>query len=529
MGDVVVVGAGSAGCAAAAALVAAGARVTLIEAGPSTLAGVGVVADVVARPDANDCVPSGPLDWGYVATEGERRQVPVPRGRVLGGSSVINTCVAVRPDPDSFDRWAAHVGGGWSWDEVADDFAAIERDVDHGAADHHGADGPVTVVRWRDDEMEAPSEAFVAACAARGLRRVDDLNAPGAHGVGAIPMNRVGIDRVSSDRAFLEPLVAAGDPNLRIVTGELVDRVVVERGRAVAVETVRGGTVGTRGVVRHAADRVVLCAGSYGTPAILQRSGIGPAGHLRSIGIDVVADLPVGDGLHDHPQVPLAAGGPPGARDRAAMQVLVKTTTPDSEVANDVQLTVFNRVDVERFEVPVRAGVGADEHVVLLCAALQHSEQRGTVRIVGRDPSAPPRIELAHLVAAADRRRMRHALRELAAIAAAGPTGRLRSPDVDAVARLTDDELDALAVARVQTSHHPMGTAAMAAPTDSGVVDRDLRVRGVDGLTVADASVIPRSINANIHLTCTMIGWRHGQALAADPSPRSDEWPWSGE
>lgn len=502
--DVVVVGAGSAGCAVAATLADAGVRVTLVEAGPSTVTGR------VVGPDAHSCDLSGRLDWRYTAAGPGGRRLAVPRGRVLGGSSVINTCVALRPDPDSFDRWSATVGGGWSWADVLGDLRAIEHDVDLGASPHHGTAGPLPIVRWRDDELEGPSAAFVEGCVARGHRRVRDLNEPGVEGVGVIPMNRVGSQRASSDRAFLTPSLTGAEGTLRIVTAETADRVVLDRGRAVGVETVgAGGTV-----VEHRADHVVLCAGSYGTPAILQRSGLGPAALLRGLGVDVVADLPTGEGLHDHPLVPLPVTGPPGDPNRPSMQVLLKATTPGSDVANDVQLTVFNRVDLRHFDPPVRE-VRAAGDVAVLAASLQHSEGRGAVRVSGRDPRTAPWIELEHLAHAEDRRRMRLALRELAAIAATGPMRSIRPLDGVDVGTLDDAAVDELAALAVGSSHHPMGTAAMAAPGRPGVVDPDLRVRGVDGLSVADASVVPVSINANIHLTCTMIGRRHGRELLA--------------
>lgn len=499
--DVVVVGAGSAGCAAAATLIGAGLCVTLVEAGPSTLTGA------VERPDAHNCDQTGRLDWRYTAATQGGRRVAVPRGRVLGGCSVVNTCVAVRPDPPSFDRWSELVGGGWAWSDVVDDFRAVERDVDHGDSPDHGADGPLPVVRWRSDELEAPSAAFVAGCVAAGHAVVDDLNAPGATGVGSIPMNRTGTERASSDLAFVAPALAASDGRLRIVTGHVTDRLLLEGRRVRGVVT-----VGPDGPVRHLADHTVLSAGSFGTPAILQRSGLGPAALLRPLGIDVVEDLPVGDGLHDHPLVPLVVSCPPAHPNRPAMQVILKATTPGSPVRNDVQLTVFNRVELATFGLQ---DLTADSDVAMLCVSLQHSEQRGRVRITGSDPDAPPDIELAHLAHPDDRRRVRLGVRELVAIAATAPMRILRSLEAVDVTTIGDRDLDALLAGRVRTTHHPMGTAAMAAPERPGVVGPDLRVRGVDGLSVADASVIPRSLNANIHTTCTMIGVRHGRELAA--------------
>jgi choline dehydrogenase len=493
--DVVVVGAGSAGCALAARLAASGARVELVEAGP---------APPTAGQDATNCDLSGRLDWSYVSEITGGRRTPVPRGRALGGSSVINTCVALRPDPASFAAWEARIAG-WGWSDVLPYLRRLERDVDFPDADYHGGEGPVPVVRWREDELEPASRAFRDAAQALGLPDAPDLNAPGATGVGPAPMNREGWWRASAERTYL---CARPGPGPRILVSRLVDRVLFRGTRAIGVRS-----YGAAGELTHAADRVVLCAGAYGTPAILLRSGVGPAEELRDFHVDVVANLAgVGRGLCDHSQVHLAAAGPAADVACPALQTIVRTTTPHSPVRNDVQLCVLNRVDLSRYA-PEIAG---DERVlVMLCAVLQHAQSRGRVSLAAREPDTAPCIEIDYAAEEDDRRRYREALRLLARVAAQDAMASFPLLGGPSPTELDDRRLDALVAARVKTAHHPMGTARMGPVSDpSAVVAADLAVHGVEGLSVADASVVPVSLNANIHLACTMIGERAADLVA---------------
>ncbi len=270
-------------------------------------------------------------------------------------------------------------------------------------------------------------------------------------------------------------------------------------------------SVGPAGVHLHAAGQVVLCAGAYGTPAILQRSGIGPEEDLRRLGLELVSGLDgVGRGLRDHSQVHLPAGGPPATAMPPALQTILRTTSPDSPVRNDLQLCVLNRVDVGRYA-PESAHAGGG--LAMLCVLLQHACSLGRVRLVSTAPEAAPRIEIDYVAEAEDRRRYRAGVRLLAAIIRREEMASFSlldgPPDVD------DRGIDSLVASRVKTAHHPMGTARMGPPTDPrSVVSADLSVHGVEGLSVADASIIPVSLNANIHIACTMIGERAADLLA---------------
>lgn len=471
-----------------------GIKVLLVEAG-----------DPVARhPNAFNCDLSGRYDWNLRATISGRRHVAVPRGKAVGGSSIMNTCVALRPDPWAFELWARKVPG-WSWDDVAPYFRRLENDADFPTGALHGADGPVEIVRWRPDELEAPSRWFHDAAVRCGHPAVEDLNLPDASGVGPVPMNRVGDRRVSADIAYLRPL--SGSSHLRVETGWHVDRLTVRQGRVNGAVARRHDTE-----QRFEAEHTVLCGGSYGTPGILLRSGIGAAASLKAPGIAVIHDLPgVGRGLHDHCQVYLEATGRTSSPSCPALQVMARLTSLGSTVTNDVQLLVLNRVDTNRY---VQGGCRI-ARPVMLCALLMHSTSRGSVTIdpVNREQ---PRIAIDYIGTAGDRHRLREAIRTLGDVIDHGAEGAVVVREPFDVRQLSDEELDRLIAHRVQSAHHPMGTARMGRSGDNNaVVDEQLRVLGLDGVTIADASVVPLSLNANTHLTCTMIGERHADQLVA--------------
>jgi choline dehydrogenase len=449
-----------------------------------------------------NCDLSGRIDWGYRGQVTGGRRASLPRGKAVGGSSTVNTCIAMRPDPRAFADWA-DTAPGWDWQDVLPAFRRLERDADFPDIDHHGADGPTTVVRWREDELLPPARAFRDAALAAGLPWCDDLNRPGAEGVGATPMNRDGRRRLTASDAYLSNALAS----LHVRAGTLVDRVVVEAGRVTGVATLDDGAERF-----EAAPRVVLCAGSYATPGILLRSGLGNEAELARQDIPVIEHLPgVGLGLLDHSQVHIPAFGAACDANGPAVQVLAKTTTAGSVIANDVQLCVLNRVDLERYD----PDSNAERQVVMLCALLEHAVSTGSVRLASVDPDAAPLIEIDYVAEEEDRRRYRAALRLLADIASRTEIAPLRPCDDRGLADLDDCALDLLVAERVQSAHHPMGTARMGRSSDPlAVVAPDLSVHGVESLTVADASVIPVSVNANIHLTCTMIGERAAEFLS---------------
>jgi choline dehydrogenase len=266
---------------------------------------------------------------------------------------------------------------------------------------------------------------------------------------------------------------------------------------------------------------VTLCAGAVGSPAILQRSGIGPAEHLRALGIPVVADLPaVGRNLRDHPTCLIALAPRPGVYDESlpVTQVLLQTTAPDSAEFNDMQYYLFNHVDLAGFAPQLREAVGTD-HVFMISVGVERPHSRGSVLIRSRDPREQPEISFHYLEHPEDLRRMREGMRIGLRIAgtpqlALFTTGRMiPEPEVFE----SDEALDAFMLASADTHCHPMGTNQMGAQADpEAVVDDRCRVHGVAGLRVADASVFPGTVRVNTNLTCIMLGERVADWLLAE-------------
>ncbi|GAA0384133.1 GMC family oxidoreductase N-terminal domain-containing protein [Microbispora corallina] len=506
----IIIGAGSAGAVVAARLSEdPRRRVLLLEAGPD-------YPDVETMPEdlRNGLYPSFvDHDWGFRAEAVPGREIPLARGKVVGGSSAINTSLAVRPRPADFAEWSSLGVAGWTWQDVLPYFNKLEDDRDFGPPDH-GKGGPIPVWRWRDEQLGPLQVALREACVSLGYPETDDHNAPDRSGVGPLATNQVDGLRISTAIAYLGP--ARERDNLEIRPDTLVDRILVEDGRAVGV-VVRGadGEQTVRG------DRIVLSAGAVATPAVLMRSGIGPAETLRRLGVPVVADLPgVGANLKDHPTCLVTFRPRPGVYDESlpVVQIMLQGTYPGSDETDDMQIYVFSHVDLNGFAAGLRDQIGTDK-VFMISAGVERPFSVGHVTIESVDPAAPPRIVYNFFDHPEDRRRMREGIR-LAARIARTPYFRpfatgdmVPSPEVIE----SDEALDAFMRATVDNHCHPMGTARMGSAGDpDAVVDERCRVRGVDGLTIADASVIPVTVRVNTNLTCIMIGERVADWLRAD-------------
>ena len=511
MADYVIVGAGSAGCVLAGRLTEDPAvSVTLLEAGGQDKA-------------RNISVPAGfgqlfrtEVDWDY-ATEPEPgcddRELYWPRGKVLGGSSSINAMIYIRGNRLDFDGWRDAGCEGWGYDDVLPYFLRSEGN-ERGTSEFHNGNGPLSVIDQRSPHVI--SKAYVEAAAQAGLPLNPDFNGATHDGIGIYQATQRAGRRCSTATAFLKP--AKHRPNLSIVTGALATKVVVERGRAVAVEALVDG----RRQVFRADREIVLSGGAIGTPQLLLLSGIGPADELGALGLDVVVDAPnVGRNLQDH----VVAGGTWHTPDPVTMvgadknvkhiaNYLIRHRGPFSSVVaeaggfirTDPSLTA---PDIQLLFAPAmfldHGFTDPPGHGIVLAPYLLTPESRGTITLRSTDPTDKPHIHANYYAERTDLDRMLLGLRvcfDIAAQPALAPyVGEryLPAPGDD-----SDEALIAFLRAKSETIYHPTSTAAMG-PADSDVCDPQLRVRGVNGLRVADASVMPKVTRGNTNAPTIMI------------------------
>jgi choline dehydrogenase len=520
--DYIIVGGGSAGCVLARRLTEPpGAEVLLLEAGPSD------DRREIQMPAAWGELFNTEVDWAYHTAPQpglNGRALYWPRGKTLGGSSAINAQVAIRGHPSDYDRWAAQGNDGWSAEAVEPYFQKIEaartptsaeaRDPGPAGWEARGTDGPLQV--GPPPTRNPLTEAFLAACEERGLPRNRDFNAGRQEGVGAFELTQKNGRRHSAADAYLRPVL--GRPSLTVRTGASVTRLQIEDRHATGVVYQHDGELKTA----RTREDVLLCAGAVGSPHLLMLSGIGPAAHLREHGIEVVADRPgVGRNLQDHLIGPLVyeCARPVTYDDADTLWNLAKYLVLGRGplTSNVVEAGGFVRTepglpapDLQYYFAPayvMRHGFDNPEegHGFGFAASPLHPDSRGRLTLRSADPADAPQIDPQYGDRSSDLSALVDGLRRLRAIAHAGPFDEYRGAEVwPGSGATTDQELAGHLRRTATTAYHPVGTCRMG-DGKHAVVDDRLRVRGVQGLRVADASIMPDLPGGNTNLPTMMI------------------------
>jgi choline dehydrogenase-like flavoprotein len=514
MPDYVIVGAGSAGCTLAARLTEdPSVSVTLVEAG-----GKGRHPNIsIPAAFANQFRTK--LDWDY-NTEPEPhcdgRSLYIPRGKGLGGSSSMNAMLYVRGRPLDYDLWASQGCDGWGWNDVRPYFLKAENN-ERGPSEHHAVGGPLNVADERSPRRL--TARFIASAQAAGIPRIPDYNGPEQDGVSPVQVTQRNGARFSAADAYLRPNMKRA--NLEVITGATVLGVELVGGRAVGVR-LRGR--GRRERVINAEREVILSAGAIGSPQLLLLSGIGPADHLQSVGVTVHHDLPgVGENLHDHPYVvciwessaPESLYG--ADKPKPMLEWILRRSGPLTSTVAEAFAFVRSRPGLPapdlqfHFAPAYFADNGFEEfdgHAFTSGPVLVSTKSRGNLRLRSSDPLDKPRILTNTLAEPEDMASLVAGVKLARQIASTGPLAEAAAREIYPGPGVDDDaDIEAFVRQHVDLLYHPVGTCKMGTD-DAAVLDPQLRVRGIDGLRVVDASVMPQIPGGNTNAPTIMIAER---------------------
>jgi choline dehydrogenase len=522
--DFVVVGSGSSGAAIAGRLAQSGASVIVLEAGKSDdqflVRKPGMIGPMHSVPELKKRI-----DWGYYSTPQKHlldRRMPVPRGKVVGGSSSINGMVYVRGNRANYDSWVAEGNLGWSADEVNTAYQRME-DFEDGANAYRGAGGPIKVTRIHTPQ-EGSQQFIQATSDTLGVKILDDYNGESQEGVSRMQQNVAGGLRYSASRGYLHNLDV---PSLQLQSEVLVTKVVIDNGRATGVEVTDKD--GTKRTIR-AGKEVILSAGFVGSAQLLMLSGIGHAQHLADHGIQVVADLPVGDNLHDHMFHALTfhvtsskmRGNAMFFAKGVAKEVLRPGTTflANSVFESVAFLRTSQATDVPDLQLhllpwsyvspnqdaPIRHDVDPRTSISLLSTMI-YPRSRGTLRLASNDPTAAPLIDFQYLADPHDLKVLAEGSELVREIMGGAAFGGSVKEEIHPGAGLKGQELRDAILNRATSVYHGVGTCRMGVD-ELAVVSPDLKVRGIEGLRVCDASIMPSITGGNTNAPAIMIGER---------------------